>query len=96
LARRREPGIGQEENPVFVKKITRYLSERDLSGFCDLAAFDAVGADVHASRSTLRQLNANVLQVRIEFSRRTIICVRHVVAKLRTFSTDFAAFSHFY
>jgi hypothetical protein len=65
------------------------------SGLCDLAALDAVGANVHPSRSTLRHLNANALQVGIEFPRRTIICVRHVIAKLRTFATDFAAFSHF-
>ena len=65
------------------------------SGLCDLAALDAVGANVHPSRSTLRQLNANALQVGIEFSGRTIVRVRHVIAKLRTLPTDFAAFSHF-
>ena len=71
------------------------LVKIDLSGLCDLAALDAVGANLHTSRSTLRQLNANALQVGIEFSGRTIVRVRHVIAKLRTFPTDFAAFSHY-
>ena len=73
------------------------VSEGSLSGgFSNLAGLDAVCANLHALRATLRQLDPNRLQIWIKPTRRSIICVRDIIAELRTFPADFATFSHYF
>ena len=67
-----------------------------LRRFCDFARFDTGGADFHAPVTALRQLNAYGLQIGIENARRSIVCVRDVIAKLRAFAANFTTFCHDY
>jgi hypothetical protein len=64
--------------------------------FGDLARLDATGADLHALRSAVGELNAYGLQVGIEATRGPIIRVGNIIAELGAFATDFATFSHDY
>lgn len=65
-----------------------------LSSLRNLPRFDAGGANLHALGATLRQGDANRLQIRIEPAWRAVIGVGNIIAELRAFSTDFATFSH--
>ena len=69
---------------------------KDSGGFRDLARLDASCTNFHPARATLRLLHANRLQVWIEASRRAIVRVRDIVAELRSFTADFATFSHLF
>jgi hypothetical protein len=71
------------ETGFLTSAIRNPQSEIRLGCFCDFAGFNAGGADFHAARATLRQGHANRLQVGVEPSRRTVVCVRDVIAKLR-------------
>ena len=64
------------------------------SGFGDFAGLDAGSANLHPAGATLRHLNADRLQIRIEPSWRAIIRVRDVIAELGSLAADFATFSH--
>lgn len=67
-----------------------------LRSFRDLAALNAVGANLHALRTPLGKLDANRLQIWIEPAGRPIVSVGYVVTKLWAFPTNFAAFSHYF
>ena len=67
-----------------------------LSSLRYFAAFDALRADTHAARSAVRKLHAHRLKVRIEPTRRAIVRVRYVVAKLRSFAASVTSFCHLY
>ena len=66
-----------------------------LSGFGDFAGLDAGSANLHPAGATLRHLDADRLQIRIEPSRRAIVSVGDIVAELRSLAADFATFGHF-
>jgi len=63
-------------------------------GFCYFSSLNATGANFHSLSAALGLLDANGLQVGIETPWRSIVCVRDVVSELRTFTADFASFSH--
>ena len=63
-------------------------------GFCYFSGLNATGANLHSLRAALGLLYANGLQIGIETPRRPIVCVRDIVSELRTFTADFASFSH--
>ena len=67
-----------------------------LSGLRNLAALDALCAYAHAARGAVRKLHAHLLKVRIEPSRRAIIRVRYVIAKLRSLAAGLTSFCHDY
>src|SRR2546423_3242015 len=69
-------------------------SSLPLRRLCDLACFDAGGADLHPHRAALGALDADRLQVWVEAPRGAVIRVRDVVAELRPLVADFASFSH--
>ena len=66
-----------------------------LGGFGDLTGLNAICADFHPTRSASWDLDANGLEVGIESAGRTIVCMRNIVPKLRTFIAHFATFSHY-
>jgi len=74
----------------------RLINDRakDSSCFRDFAGLDASCTNFHPARATLRLLNANRLKIRIEASRRPIVCMGDIVAELWSFTADFATFSH--
>lgn len=65
-----------------------------LGGLGYFTGFDTAGTNLDPFGAALRQLHANGLQIWIKTPRRPIVCVRNIVSKLRTFSADFATFSH--
>ena len=65
-----------------------------LGRFRDLTGLDATGADLHTLNAALRALYADGLQIGVKAPRRSIICMRDIIAELRPFATDFASFSH--
>jgi hypothetical protein len=71
-----------------------YQKKRELRGFSDFSGLDATGTNLHSLSTTLGQLHANGLQVRIKPPRRSIVSVGNIIPELRAFSADFATFSH--
>jgi hypothetical protein len=71
------------------------MKNRRLSSLSDFAGFDAGCADLHAARSTLRELHSDRLQIWIESTRSSIVCMRYIIAELRAFTADFATFRHY-
>ena len=65
-----------------------------LGGLGNLAGLNAASTYLHAFGAALRQLDPDGLQVRIEATWGSIVCMRNVIAELGRFSAYFAAFSH--
>ena len=65
-----------------------------LGGLGDFPRLNAASAYLHAFGAALRQLDPDGLQVRIEATWGSIVCMRNVIAELGRFSAYFAAFSH--
>jgi len=65
-----------------------------LGGFSDFAGLDTAGANFHSLSATLGLLHPNGLQIGIESARRSVICMRNIIAELRAFAANFASFSH--
>ena len=65
-----------------------------LSGLRDFTGLDATGADSHSLITALRQLYANGLQIWIENTTRSIVGVRDIIAKLRSFAAGLTFLSH--
>ena len=65
-----------------------------LSGFGYFAGLDTAGTNLDALGAALGQLHADGLQIWIKTPRRSIVCVRDIISKLRTFAADFATFCH--
>lgn len=65
-----------------------------LSGLGHFARLDTSGTNLGPFGAALGQLHANGLEIRVKTPRRSIVCVRDIVSKLRTFSADFATFCH--
>lgn len=76
--------------------VAGYLKEQiaDLRRFSDFARLDATGANFHPLNASLRSLDSDRLQVGIKAPARAVVCVRDIIAELRSFATDFASFSH--
>jgi len=69
-------------------------SSPGLGRFGNLAGLNAASAYLHAFGAPLRKLDPDGLQVRIEATWGSIVCMRNVIAELGSFSAYFAAFSH--
>ena len=67
-----------------------------LSGFSNFAGLDAAGADLHSFITARRQLYANGLQIGIENAGRSVVGVRNIIAKLRSFAANFTTLCHDY
>src|SRR5258707_11640337 len=59
-----------------------------------LAALDASGAHAHSTSAALWKLHAHQLQIRIKPPGGPVVCVRYVIAKLRSFAAGLTFLSH--
>ena len=61
----------------------RLPSSLGLGGLGDLAGLNAASTYLHAFGAALRKLDPDGLQVRIEATRGSIVCMRNVITELR-------------
>jgi hypothetical protein len=66
------------------------------SRFSDFSGFNTAGADFHSFVTAGGQFHPNGLQVWIENSGCSIVCVRNIIAKLGAFAANFTTFCHNY
>lgn len=65
-----------------------------LSGFNDLAGFEAAGAHLHSAIASGGKLDPDRLKVRIESSPRFIVGMGNIVAELRPLPTNITSLCH--
>ena len=65
-----------------------------LNGFDNFSGFDAACANLHPPVVAVIQTNTDGLQVWFKAATSTVVGVRDVISKLRTFSANFTAFCH--